>query len=156
MSPPCSDFTVATTSWMPDLSSSFFDFASMSLRLAADMTPAWSTTRPVSGGKSKAKANEVKQSATNTPSVIPGRAKHEPESTATSLWFNAVGVHHGPVIMDSGLLAALGPGMTGVDQNFTCGGFSEPSLAVNSAIGLLPANAVFAQITVGKVRSAVL
>src|ERR1700733_11824034 len=36
-------------------------------------------------------------------------------------------------------------------QNFTCGGFSEPSLAVNSAIGLLPEKAVFAQSTVGNV-----
>ena len=35
MSLPSNDFTVATTSWMPDLSSSSFDFASMSLRLAA-------------------------------------------------------------------------------------------------------------------------
>src|ERR1700733_11617384 len=43
-----------------------------------------------------------------------------------------------------------------VPQNFTCGGFSEPSLAVNSAIGLLPEKAVFAQRTVGNVRSAVL
>ena len=41
-------------------------------------------------------------------------------------------------------------------QNFTVGGFSEPSLAVKSAIGFSPENAVFAQITVGKVRSAVL
>ena len=41
-------------------------------------------------------------------------------------------------------------------QNFTVGGFSEPSLAVKSAIGFSPENAVFAQITVGNVRSAVL
>jgi hypothetical protein len=41
-------------------------------------------------------------------------------------------------------------------QNFTVGGFSEPSLAVNSAIGFSPENAVLAQITVGNVRSAVL
>src|SRR5262249_32138388 len=41
-------------------------------------------------------------------------------------------------------------------QNFTVGGFSEPSLAVKSAIGFSPENAVFAQMTVGKVRSAVL
>ena len=41
-------------------------------------------------------------------------------------------------------------------QNFTVGGFSEPSLAVKSAIGFSPENAVLAQMTVGKVRSAVL
>ena len=41
-------------------------------------------------------------------------------------------------------------------QNFTCGGFSAPSLAVNSTIGLLLEKTVFAQMTVGNVRSAVL
>ena len=41
-------------------------------------------------------------------------------------------------------------------QNFTAGGVSAPSLAVNSAIGLLPRKKVLAQSTVGKVRSAVL
>src|ERR1700749_2954661 len=76
MSLPSSDFTVATTSWMPDLSSSAFDFASMSLLACGDITPAWSTTRPVSCGKLKAKAREAKnkQSAAATESVIPGRA----------------------------------------------------------------------------------
>ena len=39
------------------------------------------------------------------------------------------------------------------DQNFTTGGFSEPSFAANSAIGWLPEKAVFAQSTVGNVRS---
>jgi len=41
-------------------------------------------------------------------------------------------------------------------QNFTCGGLSDPSVAVNSAIGLLPVKKDFAHSTVGKVRSAVL
>src|SRR5260370_1276076 len=78
MSLPCSDFTVATTSWMPDLSSSVFDFASTSLRLSGVMTPAWSTTRPLSAGKSSAKArlDTIQRNATHA--VIPGRAKHEP------------------------------------------------------------------------------
>ena len=40
MSLPWSDFTVATTSWMPDLSSRSFSFASMALRLSTDMTSA--------------------------------------------------------------------------------------------------------------------
>src|SRR5271154_3102395 len=61
MSPPCSDFTVATTSWMPDLSSSSFDFASMSLRLASVITPTWSTTRPARGEKPGANAAEPTQ-----------------------------------------------------------------------------------------------
>src|SRR5271169_6775156 len=66
MSLPCSDFTVATTSWMPDLSSSSLDFASMSLRLASVITPAWSTTRPVSGGKSSANAAEATPNSSAT------------------------------------------------------------------------------------------
>ncbi len=41
-------------------------------------------------------------------------------------------------------------------QNFTAGGFSAPSLAVNSAIGLASVKKNFAQITVGNVRSDVL
>ena len=41
-------------------------------------------------------------------------------------------------------------------QNFTWGGVAAPSFAVNSAIGFSPENAVFAQMTVGNVRSAVL
>src|SRR5579863_1528789 len=41
-------------------------------------------------------------------------------------------------------------------QNFTGGGLSEPSVAVNSAIGLLPEKKNFAHSKVGKVRSAVL
>ena len=41
-------------------------------------------------------------------------------------------------------------------QNFTAGGVSAPSLAVNSAIGLLLRKKVLAQSTPGKVRSAVL
>ena len=41
----------------------------------ADMTPAWSTTRPVSCGKSSAKAAPVRrQSASKKDAVIPGRA----------------------------------------------------------------------------------
>ena len=41
-------------------------------------------------------------------------------------------------------------------NTFTWGGVSAPSFAVNSAIGFSPENAVFAQMTVGNVRSAVL
>ena len=41
-------------------------------------------------------------------------------------------------------------------QNFTCGACCAESSAVNSAIGLVPAKKVFAQSSVGKVRSEVL
>jgi hypothetical protein len=40
MSPPSSDRTVATTSWMPDFSSSSFDCAATSLRTTGERTPA--------------------------------------------------------------------------------------------------------------------
>src|SRR6516225_4015140 len=60
---PCRDFTVAITSWMLDLSSSSLSFASRSVRLCAVMILAWSTRRPVSGGKSSASAKEARQNA---------------------------------------------------------------------------------------------
>ena len=41
-------------------------------------------------------------------------------------------------------------------QNFTLGAVSEPGVATNSAIGLLPRKKVEAQNTPGKVRSSVL
>jgi hypothetical protein len=97
-------------------------------------------------------------SAAGNQAAIAGRAKREPEihnhalrnfsqaeSTLIDRWL---------WIPDNRFAAS---GMTNViHQNFTCGGFSAPSLAVNSAIGFSPENAVFAQMTVGKVRSAVL
>ena len=54
--------------------------------------------------------------------------------------------------MDSGRRARAGPEWQ-EHQNLTGGGLSEPSVAVNSAIGFSPENTVFAQSTVGNVRS---
>ena len=93
-----------------------------------------------------------------TQSIIPERATREPGIHNHEQCGLASAV---PPLLDLWLWIPLGPsgrpGMTTVmHQNFTCGGFSAPSVAVNSAIGLLPEKAVFAQSTVGKVRSAVL
>src|SRR5579872_208439 len=46
---------------MPDLSSRLLSLASMSLRVSAVITPAWSTTLPLSAGKSKASASDDRQ-----------------------------------------------------------------------------------------------
>ena len=58
---PSSDFTVATTSWMPDLFSRSLSLVSRSLRPCDEMMFAWSTTLPVSGGKLKANATPMRQ-----------------------------------------------------------------------------------------------
>src|ERR1700722_14827879 len=67
MSLPCNDFTVATTSWMPDLSSRSLSFDSRSARLSDDMTFAWSTTRPVRGGNSIGNAAVTRQQTITAP-----------------------------------------------------------------------------------------
>ena len=90
--------------------------------------------RPVSGGKVSAAATVATKTS----------ASGEEERAQAGARAVADGASSGPSSQRS------------PHQNFTAGGVSAPSLAVNSAIGLLPRKKVFAQSTPGKVRSSVL
>ena len=120
---------MATTSWMPDFASRSASFGSSAAFAAGERMPAWSTMRPVSGGKVSAAATVAAKHERD------GEERHPERARARS-----------PLR----IVAAVNA------QNFTSGGVCAPSLAVNSAIGLLPRKKVFAQSTPGKVRSSVL
>ena len=121
---------MATTSWMPDLASRSASFGSSAAFAAGERMPAWSTMRPVSGGKVSAAATVA------TKHERDGEERQCPSGRARD--------------------RRCASSRPSTHQNFTSGGVCAPSLAANSAIGLLSRKKVFAHSTPGKVRSSVL
>ena len=136
---------------MPDFCSSSASLGSSASRVCGEMMLAWSTMRPLSGGKVSAKAAMVRPSAAkrllDVPTEAPSAERRDLVSTISRFWLSQRS-------LDCATLRAAPLGTTSHFPNFTCGGFCASSLAVNSAIGLLPR--IIAQIWPGKVLISVL
>src|SRR5262249_49506236 len=81
---PCSDLSVTTTSWSVVLASRSASFWVSAARVAGSRISAWSTTRPVSGGNSTARAGRMSVSNTQDSASRPTRGRRSSRKALTS------------------------------------------------------------------------